>query len=212
MKKQTQNGYNNTTPDPIFHSFKEMEDFMQGVLRPSLQPKEIEHVVLDADDTMWQIEPWGVASVVSPIGHTDKDELPVELRRQELAYTPQLWEEVLPTGRVTLDPTLRDTLDKLKDKAISVSIASINTKPSIMRFLKAFGLEDKFVDVEANIGDSKGKMVRRIAERQNIDPGKILFVNDSFLNGLDVARETGATPLIMGYNIDSIADIMEFIQ
>lgn len=212
MKKQTQNGYNNTTADPIFDSFKEMQAFMQGVLRPSLEPKEVEHVVLDADDTMWRIEPWGVASVASPIGHTDKDELPVELNRKELAYTPQPWEEVLPTGRVTLDPTLRATLDKLKDKAISVSIASINTKPSVMRFLKAFGLEDKFVDVEANVGDSKGRMVRRIAERQNIDTDKMLFVNDSFLNGLDVARETGATPLIMGYNVGRIADIMEFIK
>ena len=212
MKKQTQNGYDNTTPDPIFRSFKEMEDFMQGVLRPSLEPKEIEHVVLDADDTMWQIQPWGVASGVSPIGHTDEDELPVKLRREGLAYMPELWEEVLPTGRITLDPTLRDTLDKLKDKAISVSIASINTKDSVMRFLEAFGLEDKFVDVEANLGESKGKMVSRIAKRQNIDTDKMLFVNDSFLNGLDVARETAATPLIMGYNIGSIAEIMEFIK
>lgn len=212
MTKQIQNGYNNTTPDPLFRSFKEMENFMQGVLRPPLEPKEIEHVVLDADDTMWDIEPWGLASAVSPIGHTDKDELPVELNRRELAYTPEPWEKVLPTGRITLDPTLRDTLDKLKDKAISVSIASINTKPSIMRFLKAFGLEDKFVDVEASSGGSKGRMVRRIAERQNIDTNKMLFVNDSFVNGLDVARETDATPLIMGHNIARIADIMEFIK
>lgn len=212
MKKPPQNGYNNTTADPMFRSFKEMQTFMQDLLPPSPKPKVVEHVVLDADDTIWQIEPWGIASLANPVGHTDKDELPVELIAEELAIMPEFWGSVLPTGRVNLDPTLRATLDKLEEKSIPVSIASINAKPSVMKYLEAFGLKNRFAEVEANYTDSKGKMVQKIANRQKVATDKILFVNDSYMNALDVVRETKATSLIMGYNIAKIADIMEFIK
>lgn len=212
MKNGTQNSHNNTTPDPMFHTYKEMRRFMQEQLAPSPKPKEIEHVVLDADDTIWEIEPWGMASLTTPIGSTEQDTLAVALRQDELAYIPEIWRDVAPTGEIRLKPTLRDTLDKLDEKGISVSIASINNKGAVLKHLDAFGLTDRFVDVEANYTDSKGEMVKKIAKRQNIDTEKILFVDDALHNALDVATRTKATALIIGYNIETIADILEFIK
>ena len=212
MKNGTQKNHNNTTPDPMFDTFKEMRRFMQDQLAPSPKPKEIEHVVLDADDTIWEIRPWGMVSLTSPIGTTDQDTLAVALRQDKLARTPEIWRDVAPTGEIKLKPTLRDTLDKLDEKGISVSIACINNKRAVLEHLDAFGLTDRFVDVEANYTDSKGEMVKKIAKRQNIDTEKMLFVDDALRNALDVATRTRATTLIMGYNIQTIADILEFIK
>lgn len=96
----------------------------------------------------WQIDPWGIAALATPIGHTDTDELPVQLNAEGYPIIPELWLKESPSGKVKLDPTLRATLDKLKEKNISVSIASINPKASVMQYLEAFGLEDRFVQVE----------------------------------------------------------------
>lgn len=209
---ENKNGYFNTEPAPMFSSFKEMEDFMQNQFPPTPKPKEIKHVVLDADDTMWRIEPWGVASLASPVGETEKDILPLALRTDYLSYIPDYWQQVVPTGSVKLAPKLRDTLGRLKEKGIPVSIASINDKKMILEYLDAFGLRDEFTDVEASYFGYKDDMVKKIARRNNVDTSKILFVDDNPLNAEDVSMRTYATSLVLGYNIKSIEDILEFIK
>lgn len=185
---------------------------MQDQFPPSPKPKEIQHVVMDADDTIWEVMPWGISSMATPIGHTDKDILPVEVNIDELVLIPEFWSPMGPTGSVSLDPTLRDTLDKLEKKGISVSIASRNDKDKIMQYLEAFGLTDKFVDVEASWIEPKSHMVKKIAKRQKIDTNKMLFIDDEYLNAMDVSSQTDATSLLIGYNIGKIADILEFIK
>lgn len=210
--QETHNGYLDTEPAPMFGSFKEMQEFMRAeFVRPS-KPVEIKHVVLDADDTMWTIEPWGIASLASPIGHTKEDTLPLALDITRIKEVPGYWAEHEPSGSVKLAPDLRETLRKLKDKGIPVSIASCNDKSIIERYLDAFGLRDQFTDVEAHLYKSKDQMVDDIAKRNKIDSSKVLFVDDDPFNAMDVSSYTGATSLVLGYNIENIEDILEFIK
>jgi HAD superfamily phosphatase (TIGR01681 family) len=206
------NNYADTEIDPIFSSFQEMRKFMQEGLSPSPTPKEFEHVVLDADDTIWEIEPWGMASMASPVGRTEKNTLPVRLNIDEIVGYPEYWKQIVPTGSVKLAPKLRDTLDKLHAKGIPVSIASNNKKESIEKYLDAFGLRDKFTDIEASYGQPKDQMIRDIAKRNNVESEKILFVDDDFTNAMDVALFTNATSLVVGYNIQDIDEILELIK
>jgi len=209
---ETRDGYGNTEPTPVFASFQEMQKFMRNQFPPSPEPKEIEHVILDADDTIWRISPWGLASLGMPEGRTEGNTLPVKLNTAEIVNLPEYWERVAPTGVVKLDPKLRYTLDKLKEKGIPVSIASSNDKDMIEKYLEAFGLRDEFADIEATFYKSKDQMVKNIAKRQNVDSEKILFVDDGPLNCMDVSFNTNATSLLLGYNIENLEDLLEFIK
>lgn len=219
MKKQpqyngetTKNGYVDTTEAPLFTSFKEMRRVMQDLIAPQPRPREIQHVVLDADDTIWRIAPWNLASLIKPVGRTDGNILPTEVQIDELVDIPAYWLDISPHGEIELDETLRDTLEELKGRGIAVSLATMNNKKAVVELLDAFGLTDEFMDVEAGWSPSKGDMVRKIAERHGVDTAKILFVDDSLQNAMDVSSKTNATSLIMGYNITKLSDIMEFIQ
>ena len=210
--QETLDGYGNTKAVPMFTSFQEMQEFMQKQFPPSPKPKEIKHVVLDADDTIWAVEPWGIASLAHPIGHTEEDVLPAALNIDYIRDPQEYWQDVVPTGYVKLAPKLRETLDKLKQKGIPVSIASINDKKMVERYLDAFGLLGEFADVEAGLVGDKDEMVKRIAKRNNVDSAKILFVDDNPYNAIDVSTRTNATSLVFGYNIKAIEDILEFIE
>jgi|GEM_PF-2794558 len=195
--------YGDIELDPLFDSFSDMLEGMvySRPLSPA-EPKEIKHVVLDADETIWHIKPWSVASIVAPIGKTSADKLPVRRWRGKKKAS----------GHVKLDPTLRATLKDLKARGIGVSIASTNDKKSVVALLDAFGLTDQFTDIEADSFTPKNKMVRDIAKRNNVDTEQIMFVNDSFHNIQDVEHCTDAMALIMGYNVAKISDILEYIK
>ena len=203
--------YNGIHDDPLVDSFDKLLDMTQALLPFDPTPREIKHVVLDADDTMWQIKPWGIATSTTPVGSTDGDTLPITPSRGMFKEIPGEWRDT-PTGSVQLDPTLRDTLKALKKKGIPVSIASTNTKSSIMSYLYAFHLESEFTDIEANLYEHKQQMVRKIAKRHNVDPEQMIFVDDNYDNVEGVSFCTDALSLLMGYSITRIADILEFIK
>ena len=210
--QESKNGYLDTELEPMFFSREEMLQFMKHQIPPRPEPKEIKHVILDADDTIWNIDPWGLASLGIPVGRTEGNVLPIKLNSVEVANLPKYWELVAPTGVVKLDPKLRDTLNKLKEKGIPVSIASSNDKDMIEKYLEAFGLSDQIADIEATWYKSKDQMVNQIAKRQNVDSAKILFVDDSSFNCMDVKSNTDATALLLGYSIDNLEDLLEFIE
>lgn len=199
------NGYKH---EPLFRTLKELQRFTQDKFPASPKPKQIKHVVMDADDTIWNIIPSGIASLCEPIGKTDGDILPT--RCGDWGIEGELPSEM--QGIIRLDSTLRSTLNKLKEKGIPVSIASTNFKDDIMRFLDAFGLAEHFRHVEASMDEPKSNMVKRIAEEDNIKGDEILFVDDSYDNAIKVSESTKATSLIKGWNIKKISDILEFIE
>lgn len=210
-RPETKNGYMDTELQPMFRSFEEM---MAALRPPPPEPREIKHVILDADDTMWDIDPWGIATLATPVGKTDGNTLPASLRIEEMdPYAlPEYWQSIAPTGVISLDPNLRSTLAKLKAKGIPVSIASQNDKSSIMQYLEAFGLKDQIAEVEASFTGAKSQMVTTIARRQKVDPAKILFVDNSTVNCKEVAMLTEATALALGYHIDTLDQLLEFIK
>jgi len=208
-RPETKNGYLDTEPDSMFDTYAQM---MAALRSPPPEPKEIEHVILDADDTMWDIDPWGLASLAIPVGKTSGNTLPATLNLKDIDWIlPDYWQDIKPTGVITLDPSLRSTLAKLKAKGIPVSIASQNDKASIMSYLDAFGLKGQIADVEANISGAKDKMVTSIAKRQKVDPAKILFVDNNPVNCQEVATFTDATALALGYHIATLDELLEFI-
>jgi len=183
--------------DPTFPTFKDLRNFANIRLAPPA-PRQIEHVVLDADDTIWDVHPWGMISLCKPDGRSTGNTLSCSAGPD----TP---------GQVTLDPTLRETLAKLKEKGIGISIASSNDKKSVVDTLDAFGLLDQFSQVEADYTSAKSTMVKRIAQKQNIPPERILFVDDGTFNVADVVR-TGASGVLKYQDIEEIIDILEFIE
>lgn len=213
MRKPLNGVFDDTNHAPMFSTLKEMKSVLQDPIPPSPRPKPIKHVVLDADDTIWEIEPWSIASLSMPIGKTDKDVLPVQLDVDGIVdVIPEWWGRIRPTGSVRLDPTLRATLQELKKRGIPVSIASSNTKSSVMAYLEAFGLVDSFVQIEAGLGPSKSDMVKKISKKQKVDTAEMLFVNDNRDNVMDVAIDTDATTLIKGFSIMQIDEILEFLE
>lgn len=209
---ETKNGYLDTELEPMFQTYAEMMAAMRQAYPPHPEPKEIKHVILDADNTMWDIDPWGVASLGIPVGHTEEDSLPIRLNSENILDLPSYYQVITPLGVVKLDAKLRSTLDKLREMGIPVSIASQNDKKAIERYLEAFGLRDQIADVEATWFASKDQMVKRIAKRNNVDTKEILFVDDSSVNCVDVHRNTDATALLLGYNIGDLDELLEFIK
>ena len=56
------------------------------------------------------------------------------------------------------------------------------------------------------------EMVKKIAKRHGVDSKKILFVDDSYHNYEDVVYYTDATALLLGYHIDNLDELLEFIK
>ena len=205
-------------PSALWTSLEEMDLSTQGEARkplPPLVPKPIKHVVFDLDDTIWSINPGHIISSCEPIGTTDKDILVAKV--QQRYYQVDEKGEATPivkeaTAEIKLDPTLRATLDTLKDKGIKMSVASANTKASALKALDAFGLTKYFDQIEANWSQSKADMVKKIAQKDKTPTEEMMFINDAFWNVTEVGEQTGAMAVIAGYDIANISEILEYIE
>ena len=132
-------------------------------------------------------------------------ELPFEFDSEYEHYEP-------PKGRkitVTLLPTLRDTLDELEKRGISMSVISLNTPGSVRDLLEAFGLAHKFIEIK-DTWQSKDKVFREITTKHKICPCDAIFVDDTLGNIQAVAKEC-AMALHMGDDIKKPAEILAYI-
>lgn len=193
---------------PTFSSFEELLAFTNFGI-DTIVPKPIKHVVLDADDTIWTVEPWGLISLCEPIGKTEG-----HMIKADCGETYQVGKKKVYTpveGKITLKPKLRETLKHLNEKQVKVSIASTNDRKAVEKALEAFGLTHNFSHVKADWETPKSKMVEQIAKTEKIDPKDILFVDDGYHNAADVAA-TGASSIVMGHTIQEIDEILRFIK
>lgn len=166
-------------------------------------PRRIQHVVFDADDTIWRINPWGLASRCRPVGTTTGDSLP--LRCSDSLGRSQ-------DGTATLDHGLRDTLRKMADSGIRVSIASQNDPESVTALLDAFGLRHLFSFIEAG-WTSKADMIHRIEGASSTPADAIMFVDDLAANVVDVEEEgVLALQIGPGGDISEISSIFRFMR
>lgn len=197
--------------DPIFRSFRDLEDHAGLKVKKPEKASHIRHVILDADDTIWAVHPWGLISSCKPVGRSTGNTVTAEAE----SFIPLKIGKPIITkvaGTINLDPTLRDTLKKLKEKGIGVSIASQNEKKAVEAALDAFGLLPEISNVEAGWGTSKVEMVYKIAAKENLRTEEILFVDDSPNHVEDVEDCTDAVAVQKYNDIFQISDILEMIE
>lgn len=207
-------------PTQPFSTFQDLLAFTYGqtpceLIPEECRPREINHVVWDADDTMWDIKPYGIASYVhGPFKKIDANTL-------ETADMPFLYDfregkvvkrkSIPAKTTINLKPTLVPTIDTLKSKGIGSSIASANNPGAVQRVLSAFDIIDKFTVIKSNWA-SKSQNVREISEEMGIPTEKMMFVDDNIGNTMSVAMDNGCLSLTMNYDIAKPEDILEFIK
>jgi len=209
------NGERNTFP-----SFKEFYQFATSGTpleeNPSLrEPREIRHVVWDADETIWTIKPGNVASGCHPpFNHVDEDTVQANcegnFRRSKKRGRPR-YVTVDRPSEIRLRPSLRDTLGRLESMGIRSSIASQNAPGSVEAIIEAFGLTDKF-DVIKSTHELKAHMVADISEITGIPSEEMLFIDDIPGNVSEVTEDTGALGLCIDRDIDTPGQVLDFIK
>lgn len=112
--------------------------------------------------------------------------------------------------QVKLLPTLRDTLEKLNQKGIKVSVISLNTPGSVRDILKAFGIDSRFIEIRDS-WKNKGDVFQEITNSHKLLPCNSIFVDDTVHHVVDVTSKCGLA-LHMGYDISKPADIFKYIR
>ena len=167
-------------------------------------PRRIKHVIWDADDTIWNIEPAGVASLVGPpfkkIGEGELEVVPAEGKASW--RTP---------GVIKLKEGLTETLEELEYRGIGSSIASINTEGSVQQVIEAFGLSDSFERIKST-WDSKTEMITEIAAEVGVRPDEILFIDDSIYNVFRTFKTLNTLSLHYGTDIQHPSEILRYIK
>ncbi len=197
----------NLKPDPNFISYK---DFLRHTydtpcsrFPEDCEPREIKHVVWDADDTLWDIKPFGLASSCDPPFRKVADGI--------VECGPISTSRVAKPARVELKPNVKKTIEDLKARGIGSSVASINRPGSVETLLKAMGVDKDF---DMIISDHRGKaeMVANIALRLNIPYEQVLFVDDDAWNCEEVFDSLNTLSLVMGADIKDASEILRFIK
>jgi len=228
-KKRKKRGYYSEYPEDPYrwwdeeyqHDYRGLMGIYDSYRRPTpaqqqpYEPRRIKHVVFDADDTIWDIEPFGLASMCKPpVKEIQKDNFDVKCRKFIVTKDEEGkvvgGEEVLANGVLRLRPGIVETIDKLRSKGIGTSIASNNEPNSVENLITAIGLRDKF-DVIISDWESKGTMVRKISREVDARPKEMIFVDDSPLNVYDIDK-LGAISLCIDRDIISPEEILQFIK
>ena len=178
------------------------------------KPREIKHVVWDADDTIWDIAPYGIATYCSPPYKKINDEtlesdcyrLTTRKENDQVKITKERTHST-----IRLKPSLVSTLNELESKGIGSSISSANQPGSVDGILNAFGIKDKFSVIESN-WDPKPRQVQRIILKTGVPGEKMMFIDDMAHNAIDVNEIHDTLSLVMGNDIMSPKEILSFIK
>ena len=201
-----------------FKTFRELLSFTYMTTpcqeRPQeCKPRPIKHVIWDADDTLWDITPYGIASGAEKPFRKIGDEA-IEMQGARLEFTKtdgQTIKKVKVPKTLQMRPGITDTLKKLKEMGIESSVASNNSPNSVASILSAMGKLKDFAIVKSS-WQSKAEMVKEIATKLKIDPHEVLFVDDSLLNCREVYDELGTLSLCVDMDIKEPQDILKFIS
>lgn len=219
-----------------FKSFEELLKFTYSrtpceVHPEDCSPREVGHVVWDADDTIWDIRPYGIASYCQPpFTKLDEDTLQTQSKRgkwskRDRRSSPNFWytegdtlEDDSPYSmlsisdcRVVLKKGLVETIKRLKEKGIGSSIASSNNPGSVQAILDNFGIKELFDSIQSNWA-TKPEMVKKISKETGVPTAKMIFVDDSIGNGLTVRETLGTLSLTMGQDIQSPEEVLAYIK
>lgn len=98
-----------------------------------------------------------------------------------------LWDGILLEGKVKLRPGVAETMRKLDERGILISVASKNAPDDAMEQLRSFGLEEYLLYPNISWGP-KSESVRQIARSLDIGTDALIFVDDNPFERDEVAR------------------------
>jgi FkbH-like protein len=98
-----------------------------------------------------------------------------------------LWEGILLEGRVALRSGIEETVRRLDERGILISVASKNAEADAMAKLCALGLEDYVLAPQIGWGP-KSEGIRKIARSLNIGIDSLVFIDDNPFERDEVRR------------------------
>ncbi len=98
-----------------------------------------------------------------------------------------LWEGILLEGKVALRAGMEETIRRLDERGILVSVASKNAEEDAAAKLRALGLEEFVLAPQIGWG-RKSEGLRRIARSLNIGVDSLIFVDDNAFERDEVRR------------------------
>lgn len=200
--------------DPLWRRWRAFEEFRLQ----EKKPREIEHVVWDADDTIWEIAPYGLASFCKPPftrisedfieGRTDSIRLDVTdinliSPPESLSFPDEC--------QISLKPTMRDTLTELEQRGITSSIVSMNVEEDVVNIIDAFGLRDRFVAIKG-VDWNKNWAIQGILDMIDVKPYNTIFVDDNSTNLISAKEHLGILPIQMDNDIAAPIGVLRFIR
>lgn len=203
--------------DPLWRKWAAFEEFRLH----EKKPREIEHVVWDADDTIWEITPYGLASFCKP-PFTRISEDFIEGRTDSIRFdltatdidpiAPPLESLSFPDEcQVLLKPTMRDTLTELEQRGITSSIVSMNVEEDVINIIDAFGLRDRFVAIKG-VDWNKNWAIQEILDMIDVKPYNTIFVDDNSTNLISAKENLGILPIQMDNDIAAPIGVLRFIR
>ena len=112
---------------------------------------------------------------------------------------------------IKLKSTFRKTLGELDKKGIKSSIISLNTPGTVKRIIAAFGLTDRFTDIE-DTWHNKGDVFASITERHKLNPCNALFIDDNLRNVMDVSNRGGLALVIgKGGDVQEPIELLKYV-
>ncbi len=102
--------------------------------------------------------------------------------------------------------SIKETIDKLKDKEIKIGIITTNGRDSVIKFLKANQL-DIFDYICADIGIfSKSKAIKKIIKLNKLDPSNTFFIGDE-TRDIEAARKAGVKSVAITWGFQTKASL-----
>lgn len=204
--------------DRYFESFEDLLKYAYGEtpceLNPQLcEPREVKHIIWDADDTIWDVQGGGIASFVKPpLRKVSRESCEGKKRKYQ---TLKIDGEVLISQEtdiaVNLKTGLLETLDELERRGISSSIASSNEPGSVEAILGVLGIRDRFDIIKAN-WNPKQNSVNEILRRKHLSGEEVIFVDDDLLNVGTITEAFGSLGLVMDADIHTPEEVLKYIK
>lgn len=113
---------------------------------------------------------------------------------------------------IKLLPTFRETMSKLKEKGITMSVISLNSPGTVKRIIEAFGMGNDFIEIK-DTWENKGKVFADITEKHHINPCNAMFVDNMISHVEDVSKKCGLSLVIgKGKDVEKPVEILNYIE
>ena len=97
-------------------------------------------------------------------------------------------------------PDIKETLDALRKKGLTIGIVSSNSTDTISRVLKKFGMSVDFIVTSSIFG--KSRTLSALARKYHFDKNEILYIGDE-VRDVEACRKSGVDILAVTWGLNS---------